>query len=237
MKVALTSDTHGYLPGIPSEADAVLHAGDIGVDRDPITWFREKFYPWARKIAVPIYATFGNHDRIGERGLVPDGAPANLHLIVDELRYVFGVPVWFSPWSLRFFDWAYMDNESGLACRYAKIPETIQVIVAHGPPFRAGDDTGKAFAGSESLAQRIRELPDLRLVVTGHIHEAFGLHECYEVPVWNVSYVDQYYQPTNPPVIIDWPVPKLKDCGVQSKGKTSGFDPENGGSTPPAVAN
>jgi hypothetical protein len=32
MQVALISDTHGWLPEIPAEAEVILHAGDIGPD-------------------------------------------------------------------------------------------------------------------------------------------------------------------------------------------------------------
>lgn len=206
MKVALTSDTHGRLPVLQDGIDAVLHAGDIGVDVDPIGWFQHTLYPWAEKVRVPIYATFGNHDRIGERHAVPDGAPPNLHLIVDEERDVLGVPVWFSPWSPLFNNWAFMVDEKALAKKYAKIPDHIQVIVSHTPPFGCGDRTLEGERhGSTALLNRIERLPNLRLVVCGHIHEGFGSGWCFGVPVYNVSFMDGGYRPKNKPVIIDWP--------------------------------
>jgi Icc-related predicted phosphoesterase len=204
--VALISDTHGSLPVIPDGVSAVLHAGDIGVDRDPVTWFRDVLYPWARRCPVPIYATFGNHDRIGERFMVPDGIPTNLRLETDALVNVLGVPVWFSPWSLRYGDWAFMAPERVLAIKYAKIPETTQVIVTHGPPWLAGDrTTSGACTGSASLGERMGQLPDLRLVVCGHIHEAFGAHDLGGVPVLNVSVVDEWYDMVHAPTVIAWP--------------------------------
>lgn len=206
MRVALISDTHGTLPTIPDGVDAVIHAGDIGVDRDPVTWFREVLYPWARNVPCPIYATFGNHDRIGERLMVPDGIPPNLRFEVDALVNVLGVPVWFSPWSLRYGDWAYMARENTLLSKYAKIPETTQVIVSHGPPWGAGDGTATGErAGSASLAARIALLPDLRLVVTGHIHEARGAYRLNSVPVLNVTILDEWYDHVHPVMVIAWP--------------------------------
>lgn len=209
MKVALLSDTHGSLPTIPEGVvSAVIHAGDIGVDRDPINWFRETFYPWARRQAVPVFATFGNHDHIGEALACPEGIPANLHLVTDALVDVLGVPVWFSPWSLRFMDWAFMANEYVLAMKYAKIPASAQVVVSHGPPFGFGDRTiDNRQTGSVALAERMLALPDLRLLVCGHIHEAHGVYACEGVPVMNVSILDEWYQPKHQPTVIDWPPP------------------------------
>ena len=218
MRVALTSDTHGYTVAIPPDIDAVLHAGDIGPDIHAAEWFRDNFYPWAARAGVPIFATFGNHDFIGqsdcanllgEREQLPPGAPDNLRLVVDEQCDVLGVPVWFTPWSVRFFDWAFMADEAKLKEKYLRIPMNTQVIVTHGPPHGYGDltiDQGRA--GSVALTARMRELTALRLVVTGHIHEAFGVYDASGVAVYNVSMVDLRYDPRHDAVVIDWP-PKL----------------------------
>ena len=204
MNLALISDTHGMLPSIPRDAEAVIHAGDIGVDRDPINWFRDVMYPWARKVRKPIYATFGNHDRIGERHAVPSGQPDNLNLIVDQAFMINMVKFWFSPWSPRFFDWAFMADEETLAKKYALIPEDTNVIVSHTPPFGAGDvTTMKLRTGSTALAARMMQLPQLELVVCGHIHEAHGEYELNGVRVLNVSHVDEMYRPKHKPTIVE----------------------------------
>lgn len=204
MKIALISDTHGMLPEIPRDVDVVIHAGDIGVDRDPINWFRDTLYPWARKVGKPIYATFGNHDRIGERHAVPAGCPSNLDLLVDCAVGINGVAFWFSPWSPQFFDWAFMADEETLAKKYARIPEDTEVIVTHAPPFGAGDvTTMKLRTGSTALAERMAQLPRLRLVVCGHIHEAHGDYQLNGVRVLNVSYVDEMYRPKHKPTIVE----------------------------------
>jgi len=215
MRVALTSDTHGYTVTIPPGIDAVLHAGDIGPDVRATEWFRDTFYPWAARAGVPIFATFGNHDFIGERGRanligeheqLPPGAPGNLRLVVDEQCDVLGVPVWFSPWSVRFFDWAFMADEGKLKEKYLCIAADTQVIVTHGPPHGYGDLTiDRVRAGSAALTARMKELTALRVVVTGHIHEAFGVYDAHGVLVYNVSMVDIGYRPCHEAVIIEWP--------------------------------
>jgi len=207
MFVALIADTHGYLPVIPKFVSAVIHAGDIGIDRGAIGWFRDLFYPWVTKLGVPVYATFGNHDRIGETRSIPDGIPPNLYLCIDSLENVLDVPTYFSPWSMKFYNWAYMADDNELSQKYAKIPDITEVLVTHGPPYGAGDrvESGER-VGSPSLLVRIEQLPNLNLVVTGHIHEDYGTHFCHSgLPVLNVTHVDLMYRPVHPPTIIEWP--------------------------------
>lgn len=207
MRLALTSDTHSYLPEIPSDVDAVIHAGDIGPDRDPINWYRDVLYPWAVRVGVPIFATFGNHCFIGQRHAVPAGRPDNLSFIVDQAHTINGVKFWFSPWSNMFGSWAYMVDEAGLAARYAEIPEDTEVIVSHGPPKHYGDrilwDGVIQNVGSVSLAERAAQLPLLRYIITGHIHEAHGHYLMGAVRVLNVSHVDEMYRPKHAPTIIE----------------------------------
>lgn len=207
MRLALISDTHGFLPEIPSDVDAVIHAGDIGPDRDPINWYRDVLYPWAERVGVPIYATFGNHCFIGQRHAIPDGRPDNLSFIVDQAFTINGVKFWFSPWSNLFGAWAYMVDEAGLAARYAKIPEDTEVIVSHGPPKNYGDkilwDGQLQNVGSVALAERAAQLPLLRYIITGHIHEAHGHYLMGHVRVLNVSHVDEMYRPKHAPMILE----------------------------------
>lgn len=209
MRVALTSDTHGYLP-IISGVDAVIHAGDIGVDIDPINWWRNVFYPWVKRLRVPVYATAGNHDRIIQNFTVPSGMPKNLHLRTDTIEHIFGVKTWFSPWSPRFFDWAFMADEETLAKKYLRIPEDTEVIVSHCPPLNYGDrNENQIRCGSGALLYRVGQLPALKLVVCGHIHEGYGSYRIEladkPVDVCNVSFMDPGYRPRNKPVIIEWP--------------------------------
>lgn len=203
MKLALLSDTHGFTPDLPPGMDAIIHAGDIAVDRGVDRNYADEIYPWAEEAGVPIYATFGNHDLMWP----PTGAPDNLRFAVDESVTIGGIKFWFSPWSNLFGNWNWMRTEEGLAERYALIPDDTEVIVSHGPPKGYGDriywDNRYQRVGSQSLLDRIDALPNLKLVVCGHIHEAFGEYQAGNVRVLNVSHVDDQYRPTNPPVEIE----------------------------------
>ena len=211
MRVALIADTHGVMPEIPADVDAILHAGDIGPDR-PCQFFQPNgpLERWLDAHGKPMAATWGNHDKVGatlrdwRHGL-------STRIIADQTVFLDTVPVWFSPWSNRYGNFEWMDDEAGLAERYAKIPVDTEVLVSHGPPYGYGDKTGPMHSsisvGSKALLARIGQLPNLRLVVTGHIHEARGEYVMANgVSVMNVaSSINRGVPYPKPVVVIDWP--------------------------------
>lgn len=204
MKLALISDTHGFLPEIPPGMDAVIHAGDIAVDQGFVPNYIDEIYPWAARLGIPVYATFGNHDFAGQEARIPPGQPDNLHFLVDKEQLIGGVKFWFSPWSNRFGNWAYMLNEEGLAAKYARIPDDVEIIVSHGPPKGFGDRTlSLEHAGSRSLGHRAVELPNLRYIITGHIHEARGEYQMGRVKVLNVTVVNEWYEHVHAPIVLE----------------------------------
>ncbi len=207
MNIACISDTHGiFLPEIPPSADLVIHAGDISRDRGSREWLEKEFSQWAEDLKIPVYATWGNHDFIGERRWTDIGLPYNVKIVVDRQVDIEGLKVWFSPWSNLFGDWAFMETESELKARYSVIPEDTDILVSHGPPKGLGDrifwDRREQHVGSQSLLDRFLELPKAKVIVCGHIHEAMGV---YPLPhllgedgirsVINCSQVNAQYQP------------------------------------------
>jgi len=216
MKLALMSDTHGMLsdPVSLGGAEAIIHAGDVGVDRKPEEWMFKEFYLWAMKVSIPIFMTWGNHDFIGQRASygVWDALPDNVHILVDEAVEIGGKQFWFSPWSPTFFNWAFMKDENQLADIYAEIPEDTQILVSHTPPFGKGDrvynDGAVSNVGSTTLLYRIEHLPALEMVVCGHIHGGRGTYKIKrdglsDVIVENVSLVNEAYKPVFTPVIME----------------------------------
>lgn len=155
----------------------------------------------------PIYATWGNHDFIGQKSsmfvALVGALPENVSILVDEAHTINGVKVWFSLWSNLFGDWAFMEVESDLKRRYARIPEDTQIIVSHGPPKGYGDrifwDRHYQNVGSTSLLDRFAGLPNCSTLVCGHIHEAAGTYLIPGLPkqVINCSQVDEQYQPVH----------------------------------------
>lgn len=206
MKIALISDTHGMLPQ-PDEfegADLILHAGDIGPDREVEQWINQTFRPWLRTVReqmdIPFWSTLGNHD--DPQYWLPH---ADLPFLVDDVMLYGGLKIWFSPWSPRFGSWSWMLDESRLTDKYQQIPVNTDIVVSHSPMFQALDAIGGNWCGSKALRVRMRELKpqelDKPILVCGHIHEAYGKLDLDFATIYNVASVDKYYQPKQERVV------------------------------------
>ena len=105
-------------------------------------------------------------------------------------------------------NWAFMKPEAGLAEVYAAIPEGIDILVTHQPPYGYGDRwvnerTGaEEHLGSHALLSAIERIKP-RLVICGHIHGGHGYFEHARIPIYNVSVVNEQYELVRSPTVID----------------------------------
>ena len=219
------SDLHGNLPDVPEDAEALLLVGDIcpdfmgryhtvlgGTDNGAgmqANWLNCEFREWLDGFKpVPVYAIWGNHDFVGEHhDLVPglrwdlleDGGTT---LKVESGEYL---RLWGTPWVPGLPRWAFYGSDNLLGARAQAIPEGIDILMAHGPPYYAGDyiptspkqrnkygNYGGDHVGDHHLNLAIRRARP-RVTVCGHIHEARGRHWLSGLPVINVAAVDERY--------------------------------------------
>lgn len=77
------------------------------------------------------------------------------------------------------------------------IPEDVSILVTHGPPFNFNDRGfyNNARLGSLKLQENISVSPDLRFVISGHIHGWGYPCECDLIRLYyNVSCLNEYYK-------------------------------------------
>jgi Icc-related predicted phosphoesterase len=199
-------------------------------------WLNDNFYKWLKelkksgtiKCAVFIagnhdfffekynhqssFASFSNtdHEMLAE--------PSGIYYLQDSSITIGGLKIWGTPWQPIFYNWAFNLSEAQLAEKWKLIPNDTDIVVVHGPPHGHRDLTwaiedeeewpGKKHVGSPSLTERIRQVKP-KLVVTGHIHSAYGVSQLDESLIVNTSYVDESYKPAHEPVLVsvtDWKV-------------------------------
>jgi Icc-related predicted phosphoesterase len=215
MRIVAISDTHGQYRDsrlVIPDGDVLIHCGDalnrgtLAELRTFAQWLDNK--PHKHKILIS-----GNHDWCWQRE--PDAA---LSLLGDSTTYlcdtmvtIDGVNFYGSPWTPRFYQWAFMKDRGGDmkqiwdALRRTAESNPIDVLITHGPAYGHGDNAPrKRRAGCLELLHAIKEVrPKVHLC--GHIHEGHGLSYSDEIEgtlFANVSICTGDYKPTNPATVI-----------------------------------
>jgi Icc-related predicted phosphoesterase len=190
------ADLHGNLIwDVPSDASALLLAGDIcpdfggSVDHRQRNWLDTEFRNWLEWLTldhdVEVVATWGNHDYVGQKPfLVPD-LPWTV-LVDSEHTLKTGERVWGTPWVPNLPRWAFYGDKRRLQMRAELIPDGLDVLMTHGPPFLHGDFIPSSprqvekygnyhgeHVGDPTLNLAIRRAHP-RVTICGHIHEARG---------------------------------------------------------------
>lgn len=205
------SDTHNVplrnlnLP----EADLLVHAGDFslrGKERE-IESFNEELGVVKGKYKYGVVIIAGNHDFMFQDN------PSYARRLITNARYlqdsevvIDGKRIYGSPWQPWFHDWAFNLPKDGeeLREKWAAIPEGIDLLITHGPPYLIGDLVQRVMypgedphVGCKHLARRVVEVAP-KVHVFGHIHEARGSWQSQKTLYLNATTCDLQYRPINP---------------------------------------
>ena len=216
-KICAISDQHGHIDFQIPSCDLLIIAGDICPAHDHSSvfqkyWLHNDFYHWLEKQDYQkcVFIS-GNHDFLEEQqpGSIRRDKFRRIraYYLQDEWIELFGLKIYGTPFSVQFYDWAFMEEEDELAKIYRKIPDKLDVLISHGPPKSYGDLTIEGInAGSLALTERLKQI-NCGYVITGHIHEGRGrylFHQNQLLPlVYNCSLLDEKYNMVNEPFIID----------------------------------
>jgi hypothetical protein len=117
-----------------------------------------------------------------------------------------GLKIYGSPWQPEFFNWAFNlpRNGSELESKWNLIPEGLDILITHGPPWGVLDLAPRGLnVGCELLSKRVMEVSP-KIHVFGHIHSSYGQKNFNGVEFINASVLGEDYNPTNDPVKIDY---------------------------------
>ncbi len=183
---------------------------DTGIERNP-TWLVGHNFEYLCDSGTEFeYEDFNDPDYSSQPGSVALDGP--LFFKRKKLK------IWGSPWTLRFEGMnpdcmAFTcETEEELAEKFALIPDDVDILVTHSPPYAVGDKCTSGvypeWVGSKSLALEHKNRLKVKLHVFGHIHEAYGrevlMRNCdqSEIILVNASHVNERYEPVNKPIRI-----------------------------------
>ena len=180
MKICCLSDTHQHHKKIKMpESDMIIHAGDFTYHGELAEV--KKFLQWyGEQKAKYKLLVCGNHEvEISKQPfqlLQQMCEDQGIRILNNNHTIVEGLTIFGSPNSSKFgYGWAYNSTENELENIYSSILPDTDVIITHGPAYGRLDRVlmGNC-VGSMALTKRISELSNLKLHVTGHIHESRG---------------------------------------------------------------
>ncbi|MFH1811393.1 MAG: metallophosphatase domain-containing protein [Pseudomonadota bacterium] len=183
LTLVCVADTHMFHDDFKSfpDGDVLVHAGDLtrqGSAKELATALA--FFtalPHRHKVFVA-----GNHDWLFARE--PERARELMRGVTyleDSGAEVAGLRFWGSPWQPQYGGWAFnLPRGPALAEKWARIPDNVEVLVTHGPPFGVLDDaaayrhgllagSGDWHEGCSDLGERVRQVRP-RVHIFGHMH-------------------------------------------------------------------
>lgn len=208
MRIVTISDTHGQHHSLElPKGDMLLHAGDVskfGAEAqilDFLAWFSS--LDFAYKIFIA-----GNHDYFFERNdirYIKELIPENIIYLNDSGITINGLNIWGSPVQPWFFDWAFNRKRGEeIAKHWGLIPENTDVLLVHGPVYGHLDivDRNDEHVGCEDLRIKVDAIKP-KVVVCGHIHEAYGVKINNDICYINASVLNLGYELVNAPIVIE----------------------------------
>lgn len=209
MKICVISDTHGQheLLELPP-ADVIIHSGDFsatGSHKDHYNfskWFGS--LPYKHKLVTP-----GNHDRYSAEQTAISKQLFKDHgceLLIDQQYEIDGKKFYLAPWTPRYGRWYWMrDRGDSIKKLWDIIPEGLDVLVTHGPPWGILDYSvyDHVHCGCEELMRAIVDKKP-KFHVFGHIHFYGGMQETIgDTTYVNAALCNEEYKPVNKIQVIE----------------------------------
>lgn len=207
MKFVFISDLHNKYKYIQiPECDFLICSGDVssmGYEYEIIN-----FISWYRKQQAR-YKIFiaGNHDWLFEkyRTIAKSLIPDDIIYLEDEAIEIEGFKFYGTPVQLEFCNWAFNRTEESLARYWEQIPDDTDILITHSPPFGILDvvEGRTVNLGSPSLYDTVINRVKPKIHVFGHIHSSHGVKKIEDTLFINASILDERYQITYEPIVVE----------------------------------
>ena len=205
MRIVLISDTHElHRELIVPPGDLLIHAGDFTFfSKHP--WMYRHFDLWLgelphrHKILI-----LGNHDyeleEPSERSAITHAA-----LLVDSGVEIEGLKIWGSPVTPLYGGAFGMSRAVDRRKHWARIPEGLDILITHGPPFGILDAApgSQRHEGCPELLEAVLQ-SEPRLHVFGHVHAGFGTCRTKSTLFVNAAMFDEGGTMERNPIVLDF---------------------------------
>jgi Icc-related predicted phosphoesterase len=209
MRISFVSDLHCRWEVRVKECDLLICCGDmtnIGGDKELARfnqWIGEQ--PANKKIYIS-----GNHDLMFKKNCnFAKSLITNAEYLEDSLIEIEGLKIYGSPWiPIINWSWAFEANSERLKERWKKIPEGVDILVTHSPPYEIMDACyrGRRF-GCANLRREVLSRIKPKIHVFGHIHQWESARRIeYIVGTYfiNASICDDFLNPVIDPILISY---------------------------------
>jgi len=214
MKILCISDTHNkhwliderHIKNENNEIDMIIHAGDMsgrGYASEVegfLKWYDGLNFKYKILIA-------GNHDFYFEDMSKKDISDMlakypSITYLNDSGVEIEGFKIWGSPVQPWFYNWAFNRKDDEITPHWDMIPDDTNILITHGPIRGYLDTTAHGdLAGCPRLRTRVEQLKNLKLHVSGHIHEGYGRFDMDSGAILiNASTVNYRYEPVHIPI-------------------------------------
>ena len=206
-KYIFISDSHNkHKQLIIPECDFLIHCGDIssmGYEHEVISflsWFNKQ------KARHKIFIA-GNHDWMFERNrtLAKSLIPEGIIYLEDEAIEIEGINFYGTPVNLEFCNWAFNRTEESLRRYFEGIPDNVDVLITHNPPYGILDEVNNngMHLGSPSLTDIVLTRVNPKIHAFGHLHSSHGTKRIGNTLFINASNLDEDYQCVYEPIVIE----------------------------------
>jgi Icc-related predicted phosphoesterase len=203
LRIVVISDTHGQHRKLEvPRGDLLIHAGDFTLFSKPPSivsdfdaWLGS--LPHRSKVVVP-----GNHEFILEEPQ-ERSAITNAILLMDAGVDVEGFRIWGSPVTPLYGGAFGMSRAADRKRHWARIPDALDILITHGPPFGILDEIGPGrHDGCPELLEAVLEARP-RVHVFGHTHAAYGMLRTADTTFVNASLLNADGGLSREPIVLD----------------------------------
>lgn len=213
LKIVIISDTHCLHRKLKlPEADMIIHCGDFSSRGRPLEVF--DFLDWYAKLSYKYKVlVFGNHELGLEynsllyQAFMEEADKRNVRVLHHEHTIIEGYKLFGSPFTPEFCGWAFMYPRNKGVDIWKDIKQDTEILVNHGQPYSILDpDLYGRSVGCKDYYNKIKTMPNLKLVCGGHLHSGFGQKTEDGVLFVNASCcTDEYKLRKNPFHLIELP--------------------------------